>query len=905
MIGTSLGHYRILRQLGTGGMGEVYVAQDTTLGRQVALKVLPQAMAGDHERRQRFEREAKAVAALNHPNIITIHSVESAGDVLFLTMELVDGKTLEDVVPPNGLAIDQILKLAIPLTDAVSAAHQRGITHRDLKPTNIMVTADGRLKVLDFGLAKLAEETVDGSSGTVLPTGLVTGEGRIVGTVAYMSPEQAEGKAVDPRSDIFSLGIILYEMATGKRPFTGDTSVSIISSIIKDTPVPVSERNAALPRDFARIIKRSLVKDPEHRYQTAKDLRNDLEALKEDVESGAIATRVTASAVDTLAPPAPRGAAPRVATTAIAIGVIAVVAAAFAWSRLRPAAVPEPTAQRFDAVKLTRLTTTGKATLAAISPDGKYVVHVVDEAGQSLWMRQTATTSNVQIVPPAAVRYDGLAFAPDGNYVYFSTYPAARGGGSNIATLYQVPVLGGTPRRILEDLDSPVTFSPDGKRFAYLRGFQTAAETAIMLANVDGSGVTKLLTRKAPENFPLTAAAWSPDGKVIAVPVVKTTGGQRSMSVLAVDVTSGKETPIGATAWDQVGSLAWLGNVGLAITATEPGVASTQLWYLPYPIGEARRITNDLNNYDQISVSGDASALVTVQGDAVSHLWIASGADLSTASQISAGTSRFDTNPAWTPDGKLVYVSNANNNPDIWICDADGRNAKQLTVDPGFDNSPVVSPDGKFIVFQSSRNGNQIWRMDVDGGNQTALTRGTGSALPIVSPDNQWVFYITFGEAQRGVWKVPIAGGEPIHVIPPAPPDATPAAVTTRATFVPRAISPDGKLLAGSFLDREARGFRIGILAIDTGELTKSFDHLFYMLAWTRDGRAVTYADVKDGVWNLWNQPIDGAPPKALTNFTSDQIFSFGWSTDGKRLAIARGTVTNDVVLVSNLPRNR
>jgi eukaryotic-like serine/threonine-protein kinase len=905
MIGTTLGHYRIVRQLGTGGMGEVYVAEDTTLGRQVALKVLPSTMAGDPERRQRFEREAKAVAALNHPNIITIHSVESAGDVLFLTMELVDGKTLDDLIPPHGLPIDHILKLAIPLTDAVSAAHQRGITHRDLKPTNIMVTADGRLKVLDFGLAKLAEETVDGSPGTVLPTELVTGEGRIVGTVAYMSPEQAEGKPVDPRSDIFSLGIILYEMATGERPFKGDTSVSIISSIIKDTPVPVSERNAALPRDFARIVKRSLVKDAEHRYQTAKDLRNDLEALKEDEESGAIAAKVTPSSVDMPAP-VPRGAAPRVLTAAIAIGVIAVVAAAgFAWYRLRPVAVSEPTAQRFDAVKLTRLTTTGKATLAAISPDGKYVVHVVDDAGQSLWMRQTATTSNVQIVPPAAVRYDGLAFAPDGNYVYYSTYPAARGGGSNIATLYQVPVLGGTPRRILEDIDSPVSFSPDGKRFAYLRGFQTAGETVVMLANVDGSGVTKFVTRKAPENFPLTSVAWSPDGKTIAVPILRSTAGQRSMGVLAIDATSGKDTFIGTKQWDQIGAVAWLGNTGLAIAGTEPATASTQLWYLSYPSGEARHITNDLNNYDQISVSGDASALVTVQGDAVSHLWIASVPDAATASQISRGTSRFDTNPAWTPDGKLVYVSNANNNSDIWICDADGRNAKQLTVDPGFDNSPVVSPDGKFIVFQSSRNGNQIWRMDLDGGNQTALTSGTGSALPIVSPDSQWVFYITFGEAQRGIWKIPIAGGEPIRVIAAPPPDADPAVVTARVTFVPRTISPDGRLLAGSFLDREARGFRVGIFAIDTGELMKSFDHLFYMLAWTRDGRAVTYADVKDGVWNLWNQPIDGGPPKPMTNFTSDQIFSFGWSIDGKRLAIARGTVTNDVVLVSNLPRNR
>ena len=286
MIGTTLGHYRILERLGKGGMGEVFLADDTKLGRKVALKVLTEELASDGDWRQRFEREARAVAALNHPNIVTIHSVEEANGVLFLTLELVDGDTLASHIPPGGLPLDKILAFAIPLADAVGAAHQRGITHRDLKPVNVMVTSDRRIKVLDFGLAKLAE-TEQAAMGVTMPADL-TGAGRIMGTTAYMSPEQAEGKAVDPRSDVFTLGVMLYEMAVGERPFKGDTQVSLLSSIIKDTPTAVTDLKKDLPRDLARIVGHCLAKDPEDRYQTAKDLRNDLRSLKTDLDSGAV-----------------------------------------------------------------------------------------------------------------------------------------------------------------------------------------------------------------------------------------------------------------------------------------------------------------------------------------------------------------------------------------------------------------------------------------------------------------------------------------------------------------------------------------------------------------------------------------------------------------------------------------
>src|SRR5262245_37018102 len=353
-------------------MGEVYAADDTRLGRRVALKVLSRELAMDADRRERFEREARAVAALNHPNIVTIYSVEEADGVPFLTLELVEGRTLDAIIPPGGLPLDRILAYTIPLADAVGAAHQRGITHRDLKPGNVMIGDDGRVKVLDFGLAKLKESNA--SLAASLPTQELTGEGRIVGTVAYMSPEQAEAKPVDPRSDVFSLGVVIFEMATSQRPFKGDTPVSLLSSIIKDTPASLADLRAELPRDLVRIVKRCLSKDPEDRYQTAKDLRNDLRALKEDLSSGAVAA---VSGVHAL-PAAPRAAAKRryVSSAVAGIAALSVAAIAFVYrpgNDRQPGAVSAANAQPFASVSLNRLTTTGTAGLAAISDDGRYV----------------------------------------------------------------------------------------------------------------------------------------------------------------------------------------------------------------------------------------------------------------------------------------------------------------------------------------------------------------------------------------------------------------------------------------------------------------------------------------------------------------------------------------------------
>ena len=328
--GETVGHYRVLHTLGKGGMGEVYAAEDLKLHRTVALKILPAVFATDSDRRRRFEREAQTIASLNHPGIVTIHSIEVDGPLPFLTMELVDGQPLRDVIEKGGMRIDALLKTSIAVADAVAAAHQRGIVHRDLKPANVIVCPDWRVKVLDFGLAKVqdAETAAAGEAPTRLPTDDLTGAGRIVGTVAYMSPEQAEGKTVDQRSDIFSLGIMLHEMATGERPFTGDTEVSIISSIIKDTPASVTDSRPELPPQLARIVKRCLIKDPQRRYQTARDLHSDLEDLKQDIDSRVISS---SSGVREIG----RAPAFRV-TKPVAYGVATVLVAlvvAGAWSR--------------------------------------------------------------------------------------------------------------------------------------------------------------------------------------------------------------------------------------------------------------------------------------------------------------------------------------------------------------------------------------------------------------------------------------------------------------------------------------------------------------------------------------------------------------------------------------------
>jgi eukaryotic-like serine/threonine-protein kinase len=887
---TVLGHYRILELLGKGGMGEVYVGEDTRLGRRVAVKILSRELGLSPDQRERFEREARAVAALNHPNIVTIHSVEEADGVPFLTLELLEGRTLDSAIPQDGMPVDRLLACAIPLADAVGAAHQRGITHRDLKPANVMLTTDGRIKVLDFGLAKLKEDA--SAASAALPTQELTGEGRIVGTVAYMSPEQAEAKPVDTRSDVFSLGVMLFEMATGQRPFKGDTQVSLLSSILKDTPSSITDVKATLPRDLARIVKRCLNKDPEDRYQTAKDLRNDLRLLKDDLASGEAAA--IQPGMHAGAPRATKAPPSRTPIVAGALVVLALIAAGVYWRTRLPAGSNTAFASvPFGSVGLTRLTTTGTTGLAVISDDGRYVAYVVTEEGKSgVWLRQVATSSNVQIVPPAEVRFLGLSFSADGNHVYYAIAPV----GEVFASLYQVPVLGGGVRRVMDDVDGTVTFEPGGKRLAFGRRVPKLRQTTLVVVDVNGTNEKTIASRQAPNSFNLQSVAWSPDGRVIAIPAVRSETLQTD--VVLVDVESGKEMTVGRHPWRDVTHVAWLPDGrSLLINAQDAeGESTNQIWLISVPGGDVRRITNDLSTYTGLSVTADGKTILSVRNELRARIWTTDGLG-GGAREPTSGPAADDgvRGIAWTPDARLVYASASAGNSDIWIMNADGRNRVQLTFDRAHDTLPDVTPDGRRIVFVSERGGVRgLWVMGIDGGEQHRLGTAPIGARPTLSPDGKWVYYTETGAAGKN-FRISIDGGDAVPIVVP---DSADTRIVPESFHEP-IVSPDGKMIAGHYRDQEQRGERIAVVYVN-GSPAKLFPTVRIPVRWSADGKSLLYLMQRGGASNLWRQPIDGGPTVQVTRFADATMFEGAGSTSLNRWAIVRGDTSRDVVLISS-----
>jgi Serine/threonine protein kinase len=935
---TTLSHYRIVSKIGEGGMGEVYLAQDTELDRPVALKFLSAEVAADQKRLNRFFQEAKAASALNHPNILTVFEIGRSEDTNFFATEFVDGVTLRQRMS-KPMKLSDLLDLATQIAAALVAAHDAGIVHRDIKPENIMVRRDGIVKVLDFGLAKLSEPSslAGGLNSEAATRALVnTDPGSVMGTVAYMSPEQAAGREVDGRSDIWSLGVVLYEMITGHVPFDGSTPSHVIVAITDREPPPLNQFAPDAPEALEWIIAEALTKDREERCQTAREMLSKLRRLKQRIESGSTPTSVshlnrsvtsqsslepamnatslsaeqataerlrksTARSGDIAATPA-ISSAEYVATgvrrhkgvfvAAGVVGLILLAGVVFGIYKL----LNQP--RQFGQAKMTMLTTSGKVNgedidgEVSISPDGKYVVCAALDATHqsSLWVRQISTNSLVRIIPPEKGDYLGTTFSPDGELIYFvalwekNKYEPA---------LYRIPVLGGSPVKVLDRVFGPITFSPDGKQFAFVRDNQEA--TALMVANVDGSGQPKSIAeRKQPESFSAFGPSWSPDGKRIACGANSAMGAGYS-TVVEVPVNGGDPKPIGYEKWADVNRVIWMPDGSGLIMTARPEFSSvgTQVWFLSYPGGQARRITNDLNGYGGVSLglTGDANTIATIQEIDTSEIWVTNvNEDESRARQLLKAT--LLDNVSWTPDGKIVYPNRTGEDWDIWMMNRDGTENKQLTSDAFIDQASSVSADGRYVVFQSNRAGNwNIWRMDIDGGNPRQLTEGGFvDAQPVCSPDGHWVVFTSVRSGKWALWKVPIDGGPPTQL-------------TNHPSRSP-SISPDGKLIAYFYADAQANNQKkVSIIPFEGGEPIKTIalpfvTVRFTLFAWMPDGRAIAYVDIGGGAQNIWSQPLDGAAPKQLTNFTTEFLNSFAFSRDGKQIAVNRGTSTNEIVLI-------
>jgi len=915
-------------------MGEIYLARDRKLERFVALKILPPQVSADQNSLNRFIQEAKSASALNHPNIITIYEIEETAGVCFIAMEFVEGETLRQHLTQTQMTVSEVLDVAIQVNSALAAAHEAGIVHRDIKPDNIMLRRDGIIKVLDFGLAKLTEKAYSIDNEAPTRAQVNTAPGTVMGTASYMSPEQARGTEVDSRTDIWSIGILLYEMLTGHCPFGGNTTSDVIASILRTTPIPVSRVHPEIPEKLNEVVTKALEKDREERYQGSRDLLVDLRKLKKKIDfqselersvssettlltgsDGVVKQTVSGLPAHSTATVTNQSSAEYLVSrvkqhkVALLAGLVAVVVVSIAllfWyqrTTRNPLNVLEPS---FAAVQLARLTSTGKVSHAAISPDGNFVVHVVDEAGkQSLWVRQVATGSNVQIVPPAAVNYWGLTFSHDGTYIYY----VFRSTGSGVGFVFRVPTLGGSSVKLLSDADSAITLSPDGTQFAFVRWTPAEGISGLWIANADGTGERRLAVRKDPEVLGEPEAgfgggsgpSWSPDGKTLACAQTIVENGAPTHGVIAINAADGSAKPISTQKWSSIGRITWIASgAGLILTAR---IQSTrlfnQIWYVAFPSGQARQLTHDLNNYSDVTIASDSSKLAVIQSDVHSTIWVAPEGNADRAKQI--GSSQYEGigGVAIGPDGTIVYASGTGSDgTEIWSTDKDGGNVKQLTANGYLEINPSVSPDGHSIVFVSYRGGhNDIWRMNIDGTEPKQLTTDGFWHAPRFSPDGRWLVYYS-DQGKAAVWKSGIDGGDKVNLS------------DLDASWP--VVSPDGQSAAAwSFSDYLQEGFassrhQIAIVPMEKGLPVKYLEvprsgETFSNLEWTRDGKAILLADARDGIGNIWRLPVEGGEPKQLTNFKSDLIMSFAWSPDGHELVCSRGSYTSDVVLMTNL----
>jgi eukaryotic-like serine/threonine-protein kinase len=918
--GTRLGHYQILSQIGAGGMGEVYLAQDIKLDRKVAIKLLPSDLAAKPDRMRRFVKEAKATAALNHPNIAHVYEIDEAQGHHFIAMEFIEGTTLREKIHREHASLAKLLRYLQHAAEGLANAHAAGIVHRDLKPENIMITREGHTKVLDFGLAKLLgpEAVASGSEDDtqIKEETSSTNPGIVMGTVGYMSPEQAQGKTdeIDSRSDIFSFGCILFEAATSNKPFAGESIIKSLHKLVYEPVPPLSDFNPSAPTELQRIVRRCLEKDVEDRYQSIKDVAIELRQLRREMDQSAdVDTTGAPSRSNKSSQPSNFSASGERSTTwnwkiiLPLVFVLPVLSGIALLYGLKVRNSAKPRALHFQNMKITRVTNEGNVETAAISPDGQYIAYSLEESGKrSLWTKHLGTGSRVQIVAPAeAYAMNASTFSADG-YVYYTLNDDANPQGA----LFQVPVLGGPSRKLISRVTQPISISRDGKSIAFGRYHLSGTHDELFIANIDGSYERLIASVAEPDFLGGSNPAWSPDGKSFAIAYGRENSGatdemKLGMTPVVVSVLDGTFKQVAPPRWIYMGRVTWFNDgSGLIFIAREEQLGAPQLWQISYPQGEVQRITNDLNSYAlySLALTSDDSSILAVESNGASNIWVATVGQAGSEKAITTRRNTLEGSRglAWTNDGRVVFDSSVNGKGSIWTVSADGGEANPL-IDKGTDDvAPEVSADGKQIVFGSLRDGGlQVWRADPDGSNERRLTndKDTGGVPGFsVSRDGRWVAYCPF---TGGIRKVSTDGGSATELV-------------TKGSLNYPQISPDGRVIAYFFKDEQTLRPKIGLINFDSGAPVKTidlpltalpgtYDSLFYRgWHWSPDGRAIVYVNTVGGVSNLWSQPIDGGTSKQITSFKSDRISTFAFSPDGRRLAFSRSTPTSDAVLITS-----